>query len=188
MIGSETGAHSITVGNDDGTTLEVTQPLTVRAPAEGGQIELTGSISGVSLQVQGPGETADPNDGTTLTSTVVTTTGDIDFQDSVTVSGTSSLTAGTSGTGSVTISGNVDGTGAADDVLVVAAEGGNVQIRGTVGGTTPLAGLVVTDAVDVTFDQPVTIDGDFVLDATPEEIAKAMFAAGDKLSTTSSRR
>ena len=43
-----------------------------------------------------------------------------------------------------------------------------MTIAGAIGTRRPLwmAGLVVTDAVDVTFDQPVTIDGDFLLDAT----------------------
>ena len=160
VIGSETGTHAIEVRTTDGSAVTLTQPVRLQAPGAGGTISLNGTITGVDLTVEGPG------DGTTLTSTQVSTSNDLTIDDGVTVSGTSSLTAGTDGSGSVRITGPIDGTGAADDVLVVAAQGGNVEITGVIGGTTPLAGLVVTDAVNVTFDQPVTIDGDFVVDAT----------------------
>ena len=77
------GAHSIAVGNDDGSTLEVTQPLTVRAPVgrrAHGSIS-GGTLDGVSVVLEGPG------DGTTLNASTVSMSGDVEIRDGVTVDG-----------------------------------------------------------------------------------------------------
>jgi len=86
----------------------------------------------------------------------------------------SSGIGGAKGDGALTLLQPVDGSGGADDRLVLRADGAAVHVAASIGALQPLAGLTVTDASDVRFDAPVRVTGDVLIQAT----GHVQFAAG----------
>ncbi len=93
------------------------------------------------------------------------------YNDSVLIHGSVTLEAGTGGAGGIQFGNNaghlLDGDGVVGaDVLTLTAHNGNVVVYGNVGSADPLEGLVVTEAVNVTFKGEVVMSGDLEIHAS----------------------
>jgi len=130
-------------------------PLTLLASGAGSTVAISGGLTGVSLVDQGSGS------GTTLNNANVAMNGNVQINDNVINSGNNTISAGTAGSGNLVVAGNITGSGS--NSLTLAAQGGNVQIDGTVAN---LGQLTVTNAVNVTFGASTSIVGNVTIHAT----------------------
>ena len=124
------------------TAIVFTDPVVLNVTGTGSTISVEGSLQAEGLTAKG----------------------------AVVVEGTSTITtgngSGTTGGNAVfeqTIDGNTNSTA---DKLTLAAGGDSVIISGKIGATTPLDSLTVNNAVNVTFSQTVSVDGDLTINAT----------------------
>ena len=112
--------------------------------------------------------------------TTITMRGDVLLADAVVVQGDSIVRAGSgeSGAGWMDFTGRVDAD-TVGNTLVLSAGGdrtglrspnqrdaGDIYFRAEVGAELPLSGLRIEDAIDVVFEQKVTVNGDLVINAT----------------------
>jgi hypothetical protein len=174
VIGSAVGSHQIYIG-EHGTTegVELRDSLVLRTPALGGEVYVNTSLTvHGALLVQGSGHTTHLAADTSATDNVF-------IEDSVKVSGTVAITAGSDGSGQLQVGASaahsLDGDGdTVSDFLTLRAPG-NIVVSGTVGATDALEGLSVggvdvggtlNQADNVTFEGEVTVNGDFVVYAS----------------------
>ncbi|PCJ14855.1 MAG: hypothetical protein COB02_18580, partial [Candidatus Cloacimonadota bacterium] len=104
--------------------------------------------------------------------------GDITIGDSITITGDISMTAGTGGSGNITLgtssSHTLNGDGAVgNDTLTLNANAGNILIKGVLGGSDSLEAFTVIDGdgtsagvINISFDSEVTMNGDVNITAT----------------------
>jgi len=131
-------------------------PLTLLASGAGGTVNISGGLTATSLEIQGSGT------GTTLASAVLNTSGAIQIDDNVFVSGATSLNSGLGGASNIVINGAVTGNGAGS-ALSLSAGGGNVVVAGAVSG---ISSLNVTHATALTFESTLSVTGNVVINAT----------------------
>ena len=130
-------------------------PLTLQASGAGAAVSISGTLNAVSLLIQGS------NSGTTLADASVNMHGNVEINDNVIVTGGSSISAGTDGSGSLVVTGAVSGAGSA--ALSLSALGGDIAIQGAVSG---LGQLNVSEAHNVTFSQSLAINGNVTIHAS----------------------
>jgi hypothetical protein len=200
VLGGEDTGIAITIGdaNTPDAQINLNVSLEINNTGDGGEVTLSNKLileDGASLSIKGSGHT-------TMLSNDITVTedGEIAILDSIKVDGslltddnTVTLTAeyyditlGEVATDSLTymLQGNSDGT---DDLLSVVTDA-NVIVNAQIGSTTDgsidnIEGMSI-DAVDVTFNESVTIDGDLVIDASGDiEFDKAVTITGDLIIT-----
>lgn len=144
---ADIGSHQITVGHAD-----FRDPLTIHAPVAPGRMTVLGALRGTtnaSITYLGSG------DGLTLTGEITTDGQDILISDAL--HSTSPAASIASSGGSIVVTGPIDGPGA----LALDAAAGAIDLRGVVGGFTPLASL---DALAATINSlAITTGGDLVL-------------------------
>ena len=131
-------------------------PVVVDLSGTGGKLGVTGQVVGESLTVLGSG---------TVTGLVAA---DIRMSGSITVGGllkVASASALTSTAGNLVLGAIAGLNGTADpaEVLSLSAHGGNLVVNGAV---SDLDGLLVSAAVNVTFNDTVSITGDLTINAT----------------------
>ena len=182
VIGSSSGYNIFQIGDKTeqsvNETLTFNNNLVLENPSLGGEIWIFDNLNltgGSSLTVHGSGHT------TTITDSIVTTSGNQYYDDSLVIAGnvdinaTGDIQVGTSS--SHTLNGN---SVAPKDNLVLNA-GGNITVSGVVGGADSLASLSIVNkgadgrvgtgddlagAVNVTFYNAVTVDGDVTIYAS----------------------
>ncbi|CAN5286776.1 hypothetical protein BH11PSE10_BH11PSE10_04430 [soil metagenome] len=136
------------------------------APADGSSVHADGTGT-VSLQATGVGATVD------LSNQGIAQQGNVVVDSAISLQGPLVISAGLGtavGDGAITITGAIDGkadgqAGGAAATITLHADGA-VHLIGSIGGTQPLAGLVVDGATDVSFDQAVSLVGDLQINAT----------------------
>ena len=166
-------------GGADADTLDVNTPLTLGSAVSTGNVDFTaeeitlaaalnttaGTVGAVTLNAATRLTMTAAGDVTTggaflqtgplvHTAADVTTTGDpLTFQGAVLLTGNAALSTG-AGPGNVALQSTVNG----DHRLEITAGAGTVDVTGTVGGTTPLSGLVVHSAASAFFHAAVSVD------------------------------
>ena len=139
--------------------------IVVWADGVGGEVFINQPLIVGSLQINGSGHT------TTLAADVTALTGDVQYNDSVKVSGARSITvnAGFIQFGDANVDYLGGNSAATVDTLTLSASG-NITFRGPIGdgqeGSDPLSGLTVLAAGNVTFDRAIIIDGNLTINAT----------------------
>ncbi|MGH7164450.1 MAG: OmpA family protein, partial [Nitrospiraceae bacterium] len=157
------GFSSITIGRSNGTgTMTVNavtfnDPVTLQSPA-GGTIAVNGQITGA-------GNASVTLDGvaTTLGANIVTAGNPITINDPVTLSAPVTLDAANAGGApagaNLTVAGTMNG---AQALTLQAGTSGTIALNGAIGGITPVAGLTIGNAGDVTFAGNVITTGNLM--------------------------
>jgi hypothetical protein len=169
VIGSDLGNHTIQIGDASTPDGQVTvqDTLVLNSPMAGGEININDDLTGgddASLVIYGSGNT-------TTFSANASMAVDISIADSVEIDGDITLVAGTSGSGNIELGSTVDhylrgnGDGSADQ-LTLTANNGNITVTGEVGAEDPLEAFTITEALDVTFDREVAVNGDLIINAS----------------------
>lgn len=176
VIGDANSNAIINLGDaktDDGK-LAFNQNLLISSPQAGGEIfvddDLIGGVN-ADLTIYGSGHT------TILSANISTTNTNITVNDSLIITSDRAIIAGTAGTGSIQLGSasnhsiNAQTTGGS---LALNAKGGNIVVKGIVGGLKALSSLKIRNlnpttwavsgesvgAVNVTFDSEVNVAGD----------------------------
>ncbi|MCH8489841.1 MAG: hypothetical protein LAT81_07935, partial [Oceanicaulis sp.] len=170
VIGSQEGAHQIHIEAEDehGNSLTVIfkDSLVLNAPAEGGSVAVASNLHAKSITIQGSGNTTRIYD-----SEIVAEDGDISVSDAILIEGEVTLRASgsmafmpsqTTAIGG-TINANPDSV--VDNKLFLDA-GNSIHFHRSIGTTLALDHLEIISAVNVTFDGPVVVDGDLIINAT----------------------
>ena len=136
------------------------------ASAPGQDIHIVGTPTpvvfhdGLILNVTGP--------GSLITVAGHLTAGALDARAAVQIDGPVTISAGNGAQvagGNMVFEHSIDGV-TPNAQLTLAAGGDSVVFSGPIGSTTPLAGLKIGNAADVTFSQPVVVNGNVAIDAT----------------------
>jgi hypothetical protein len=176
LIGGADGSHVIAIGRQGAAApVVLNNTLVLANPQQGGEIFVNSALqleNGASLVIYGSGHTTTFGANTTTDTDILT-------YDSVKVHGAVTLTAGTDGSGNIqlgsTSAHTLDGDGDQDPDRLTLLAPGNVRITGTVGGRDALQNLTVggvtvggvLDLPDsVTFEQQVTVNGDFQVNSS----------------------
>ncbi|MCJ8344542.1 hypothetical protein MJH12_03305, partial [bacterium] len=176
VIGSDEGNGTIIIGDQGNASKIVTfsDTLILKNPVLGGHIFIYNDLIGTgdaSLIIEGSGHT-------TTISADVSQAVDVSISDSILMDGIRTITAGTGGSGNITLgtssSHTINGDGVAgDDGLILNANAGNISIEGVVGGSDALESFIIVDsdgtsagAINVTFDSEVTMNGDMTITAS----------------------
>jgi hypothetical protein len=151
VVGSQSGQHVVNIRNDDANPVEFTVPLTINAEGTGAQVNISGSLSVTDLTIRGSGQSTH-----LLDSAEIDASGNVQIFDRLVVSGTNEISVGPNN--NLSITGNVQEQdfGVADtgvDTLVLTAQGGDVQINGSVS----------VDALRMTGVDDAVITGDLII-------------------------
>ncbi len=161
VFGAPGGSNRIMVMGDGGVRLR--DDVVFHTDGAGGAVLFESRFDAPSLTIFGSGET------TRVAADIAASAGDLTVNDAIRVAGERELRA----SGSVLLGGSnvhwLGGDAPGDNRLSVVAAAGSVRFTGAVGGgdndSVALSGLSVRAALDVVFEQSVTVDGDLVIDA-----------------------
>lgn len=178
VIGNENSNAIINLGDakTDNGKLTFNQNLLISNPQAGGEIFVDDDLIGganADLTINGSGHT------TILSANISTTNTNITVNDSLKIDGTRAIIAGTAGTGGIQLGSAsnhaIDGHTSGGSLALNAKSGGNIVVKGIIGGSKPLTSLKVRNldpatwivsasdlagALNVTFDSEVTVAGD----------------------------
>ncbi len=173
IIGRENGSGNITVANP----VTFQDSITFQTPS--GSIEINGTIIGAddaSVSLIGSGAT------TTLNANIFTEGNPITIDDSVVLGTDITLdtTIQAQPGADIFIDGTIDGDGttAGTESLTLTAGTGTVEFGSAVGSATPLGGLEVSSASNLTVPGNITTDGDITLNSPVSIIGNTTIDAG----------
>ncbi|MFA7061982.1 MAG: LEPR-XLL domain-containing protein, partial [Pedobacter sp.] len=190
VIGGVDGSYSVQIGDSARSTNEAvtfTDNLVINAPSPGGEVYIYNTLQTTgdsSITINGSGHTTHLiGAAATPPAPIVSSGSNVTFDDSVKVSGTALVTAGTyiQVGASSAHSLNGDSTDSNNPDKLILQAGTNISVMGRVGDVDPLEAFYIaksgTDAiygtdddlagaVNVTFDSEVKVDGDFIINAT----------------------
>ena len=142
-IGKLSGNHKIVV---DSTTFQ--DPVTIQAGGGAIAVQGTTGINGTdnaSITLQGA--------VINLNAGITTASQNIDLKGNVSLAAnTVTLSTGVVGVGNISITGNIDGTNAGDQNLLLTAGSGNIIFSGAIGNTTTLRDLVASSRGETQFN------------------------------------
>ncbi|XPV82667.1 MAG: beta strand repeat-containing protein [Halarcobacter sp.] len=180
VIGDENSGSIIEIGDKSSEQgdINIDVSLTINNPNLGGEMYIYDNLiggEGTSLSIYGSGHTL--NFGSGGSDTAISLADDVLISDSIVVTSNDSITAGTDGTGNITLGAStthrLDGNAGTTDTLNLNANGGSIVVNSTVGYTDQLEGLSILDTSDnsegaenVTFKGEVNVDGDIYIYAT----------------------